>query len=277
MVLSLAQEANAAVTQTVEVVGGIPSCQQVVIVDAQGGSGAVLGLAHDDVGDALFTQIVVDYIILPGIQQDKTVDPAAQVQGFHTVQQFRIVLTGDDGAGSLALIADLADAPDGLQEKVVFKGILVGGGQNDADHFDGLMHRGFLGGHLVAKLSDGFADPFRGFLADGGVVVADPGDGGGGDSGQSGDILDGNSHRYAPYNIIVSIVLPGKWDVNVLRNFSATKKSELHKRKVFACVRKSRKKKGVLVIIRPQTTKHQTNQGGNPYEICMRRLRMGIR
>ena len=77
MLFAFSQETDPPVSQIVQIVGGIPACQQIVIVNAWGGAGGILRLAHKNIGQRLFAQIIGNHIIFPGIQQNKSVDAAA--------------------------------------------------------------------------------------------------------------------------------------------------------------------------------------------------------
>ena len=194
-VIPVAKIPDTAVAQAVEIVGGLPACQQVVIVDADGLTLRLQILTHGDIQHAVLPQIFGHRIVSPGVQQHEAVGSAAPVEQADGGQDLAVILPGDDAANDLPLVTDLADAPDGLQEEGIVIGLPVNGGQHDADGVGsclGLELGG--GGLLVAQPGHGLPNLLPGFRADSRIPVAHTGYGGGGYPCQFGDVFDGYCH-----------------------------------------------------------------------------------
>ena len=105
----------------------------------------------------MLTQIIDDDIVFAGIEDDKTRYPAASVKVLNGLQNFFIILAGDDTGIGTALVADLTDAPDGFQIKGIFIGVLGRRWQNHAKGFYSLSRQTFLRyRRLVAQFLYGF-------------------------------------------------------------------------------------------------------------------------
>jgi hypothetical protein len=96
-------------------------------------------------------------------------------------------------------VAEFADTPDGFQKEGIAVHALQGRRQNDTNHVNrGNRGRNGWGAGFVAQLGHYLAHPVTGFFADGRVVVANTGNGGGRNTGLCRNILDGYSHEISP-------------------------------------------------------------------------------
>ena len=189
---------NAPMPQVVEIIGGFPACQQIVVVDADSLIGELVGLADDDVEDTVFEEEIHDGIILFGVEHDKAFDVVVGGQILHGLQNLLVIPASDNGTGVLAGITELTDAANTLQVERVFKSLAERCRKNNTDHLQGFACSGGRGrGDLISQLCHGLSYPVPGFFADGRVVVAYAGDGGGGYARQCGNIFDGYSHGCA--------------------------------------------------------------------------------
>jgi hypothetical protein len=132
--------------------------------------------------------------VLFGIEQDKAICLRVGHHALDGIQNFGIVLPGDDGVHIPPLVAELPDAADDLQMEGVLVDIPLGGGQNDADGLGKGLHRFGLKVRLIAQLCHNAAHPLLGFPADGRAVLAGAGHGGGRYPRRRCHILDGNCH-----------------------------------------------------------------------------------
>ena len=115
---------DAAVAQIPQIVCRLLPRQHIVIIDVNGLVGELVSLPDEDKEQAFPVEIVNDGILLPGIEDDKAVRLPAAGHGADGLKDFPVISAGDDGVDVLALVAELADAPDDLQIEGVFKGLL---------------------------------------------------------------------------------------------------------------------------------------------------------
>ena len=190
---------DSAVAQIIEVVGSFPTGQQIVVVNADGLAGKLIGLSYQDIQTSLVTQKVHNRIILLGIQNHKAICLAAADQGAHGSDKFIVILAGDDGADHLTLVAELADSPDGLQVEGILIHLPLGRRKNNADHANALgLGTADRKVGFITQLHHGPAYTLFGFFTDRGVVVAYSGYRRGGYPGQRRNIFDRNSHCCIP-------------------------------------------------------------------------------
>lgn len=192
-----ADVADASVTQIVKIIRCLPASQQIVVVDADRLPRQVAGLAHDHIQQSMLAQVLHHEILPLGVEQEEAVHPSAAVEGLDGAQELMVVGASDHGAGYAALVADLADSPDGLQVEGIFVGIPIRGRQHDGNGLHRGNHLGLRcsGGQLIAQLRHGSAHLVLSLPADCRVVVAHTGHGGGGDTGQFCHILDRHCHK----------------------------------------------------------------------------------
>ena len=74
-----------------------------------------------------------------GIQYNEAVYLSAAGHGTHGLKYFVLIFASDDRVDILPMIAELADATDGLQIKSVLIHIPGGGRENDADDRERLI------------------------------------------------------------------------------------------------------------------------------------------
>ena len=100
-----------------------------------------------------------------------------------------------------------------------FVSFLLGRGQNNADVADGNLRKILGSGQFVAQLLNGFLYPVTGLLADAGVVVANPGYGGGGNACVACNIFYGNSQKNQLISCVfhVCFIVIHRW-LNVKQN-----------------------------------------------------------
>ena len=172
--------------------GQLPAGLDVVVVDVDGVLQVLFGLADQDVQHPLGLQIGKDGVVLPCVEEDEPLHPAAFDHGLDALQQFLVALAGEDGVGVLLLVAEQPDAPDGFEIEVFLIGFVLQRRQQDAEGAAVLSGQaGGLEVGLVPQLHHGPADLLFGLAADGRVIAAGAGDGGGGDPRQPGHIGNG--------------------------------------------------------------------------------------
>ena len=60
-------------TQSVQIIGGITGCGEVIVINVDGLTLHLAGCAHHDVQNALLHKVLRNGVVLLGIQQDKTI------------------------------------------------------------------------------------------------------------------------------------------------------------------------------------------------------------
>lgn len=184
------------VSEGIEIFRGLLSRQQIVVVNVDRLIGEPVGLADQDVKKPFFVKVVDDLIVLPGVEDDKAVNLVFPHHKLDGRKDFFVVPAGEDRARVLPVVAELADTADGFQIERIFVGFPGRGRQNDADRAAALEGgRASCSTGVIAQLGHGAANLFFCFPADGGIVLARPGNGGRGHPGQCSHIFYSNSHR----------------------------------------------------------------------------------
>ena len=160
--------------QAVQIIRRFAAGQKIIVVDGDGLLLQLVGLANDDIEQALFAQVFLHGVILNRVKQDQTVKHAAGNEVFNGSKHLFFIAARDYGIGHLMGVAELADAANSFQIEGVFIHLAGGRRQNNANHTDGMRGLRVAGRRIcfIAQFCHGLMHAFTGLLADGRMVVA---------------------------------------------------------------------------------------------------------